>query len=197
MRIMRSSFYTNYSEFRFIDKLKQSLDLCQAFYFSVSFIKKPGLRLLAPNIEAAIARGAKGQIITSTYQNFTDIDSLVFFYDLANRYPNQFSCRLDRECFHDATGASVGFHSKGYLFEYADHNELLVGSSNITVYALLKNIEWDVSVIDEQDNETFSEAKQEFDYLWNKTLPLTRELIDEYKMRLFYSIESLLIKSQE
>ena len=186
---MRSSFYTNYSEFRFIDKLKQSLDLCQAFYFSVSFIKKPGLRLLAPNIEAAIARGAKGQIITSTYQNFTDIDSLVFFYDLANRYPNQFSCRLDRECFHDATGASVGFHSKGYLFEYADHNELLVGSSNITVYALLKNIEWDVSVIDEQDNETFSEAKQEFDYLWNKTLPLTRELIDEYKMRLFYSIE--------
>lgn len=186
---MKSSFYTNYSEIRFIDKIKQSLDLCQAFYFSVSFIKKPGLRLLAPNIEAAIARGAKGRLITSTYQNFTDIDSLVFFYDLANRYPNQFSCRLDRECFHDASGASVGFHSKGYLFEYTDHNELLVGSSNITVYALLKNIEWDVSVIDEQDNETFSEAKREFDYLWRRTLPLTRELIDEYKMRLFYSIE--------
>ena len=29
----------------------------KALYFSVSFIKKPGLRLLAPNIEAAIARG--------------------------------------------------------------------------------------------------------------------------------------------
>lgn len=26
-------------------------------FFSVSFIKKPGLQLLAPNIEAAIARG--------------------------------------------------------------------------------------------------------------------------------------------
>ena len=51
-------------------------------HFSVSFIKKPGLRLLAPNIEAAIARGACGRLITSTYQNFTDVDSLQFFYDL-------------------------------------------------------------------------------------------------------------------
>ena len=90
---MGSQFYTNYSDIKFIDKLKENIDLCQAFYFSVSFIKKPGLRLLAPNIEAAIARGAKGKLITSTYQNFTDVDSLVFFYDLAVRYPDRFSCR--------------------------------------------------------------------------------------------------------
>ena len=113
---MGSSFYTNYSEIKFIDKLKRNIDMCQAFYFSVSFIKKPGLRLLAPNIEAAIARGAHGQLITSTYQNFTDVDSLQFFYDLQTRYPDRFSCRLDRECFHDISGNAIGFHSKGYLF---------------------------------------------------------------------------------
>ena len=186
---MESHFYTNYSDVKFIDKLKGNIDLCQAFYFSVSFIKKPGLRLLAPNIEAAIARGAKGKLITSTYQNFTDVDSLVFFYDLAVRYPDRFSCHLDRECFHDAKGSVVGFHSKGYLFEFADRNELLVGSSNITVYALLKNIEWDVSVIEKDRTETFRAAKEEFDDLWQRTLPLTRDLIDEYKTRLFYSIE--------
>ena len=186
---MRSYFYTNYSDIKFIDKLKASIDLCQAFYFSVSFIKKPGLRLLAPNIEAAIARGAHGQIITSTYQNFTDVDSLVFFYDLAARYPDRFSCHLDRECFHDAKGSVVGFHSKGYLFEFNDHNELLVGSSNITVYALLKNIEWDVSIIEGQEAETFKDAKKEFDALWERTLPLNRDLIEEYKTRLYYSIE--------
>ena len=56
---MESQFYTNYSDIKFIDKLKENIDLCQAFYFSVSFIKKPGLKLLAPNIEAAIARGAR------------------------------------------------------------------------------------------------------------------------------------------
>ena len=186
---MESNFYTNYSDVKFIDKLKESLDLCQAFYFSVSFIKKPGLRLLSSNIEAAIMRGARGRVITSTYQNFTDVDSLVFFYDLASRYPDRFSCHLDSECFHDTKGAAVGFHSKGYLFEYADRTELLVGSSNITIYALLKNVEWDVSVVGKEENETFDSARKEFDYLWERTLPLTRELIDEYKTRLFYSIE--------
>ena len=186
---MESHFYTNYSGIKFIDKLKGNIDMCKAFYFSVSFIKKPGLRLLAPNIEAAIARGAKGKLITSTYQNFTDIDSLVYFNDLAARYPDRFSCHLDRECFHDAKGSVVGFHSKGYLFEFSDRNEVLVGSSNITVYALLKNVEWDVSVIERDRTETFSAAKKEFDDLWEKTLPLTRDLIDEYKTHLFFSIE--------
>ena len=186
---MESRFFTNYSEIKFIDQLKQNIDLCQSFSFSVSFIKKPGLRLLAPNIEAAIARGATGRLITSTYQNFTDVDSLVFFCDLAARWPDRFSCRLDMESFLDAKGMAVGFHSKGYLFEFADHNELLVGSSNITVYALLKNVEWDVSVIDAEENQTFAAAKKEFDYLWERTRPLTRDLIDEYKTRLYYSIE--------
>ncbi|MBR3052766.1 MAG: DUF3427 domain-containing protein [Firmicutes bacterium] len=207
---MQSTFYTNYTDQKFIDRLRRNLDTCTAFYFSVSFIKKPGLRLLAPNMEAALARGAKGVLITSTYQNFTDVDSLTWFYDLQTRYPDRFACHLDRECFEDMQGNKVGFHSKGYLFDFEDHNEVLIGSSNITVYALLKNIEWDVSVITDRDeilggnsvsgNEVNTEtaksqqdvyraAKREFGRLWQKTLPLTRDLIEEYKTRLYYSIE--------
>ena len=104
---MSDRFYTNYSDTKFIDKLKKCIDTCQKFYFSVSFIKKPGLRLIAPNIEAAIERGACGQIITSTYQNFTDIESLQFFYDLQIRFPDRFSCRLDKDCFFDSKGNIV------------------------------------------------------------------------------------------
>ena len=186
---MNSQFFTNYSEVKFIDKLKKNIDICESFYFSVSFIIKPGLRLIAPNIEEAIARGARGQVITSTYQNFTDIDSLQFFYDLQTRYPDSFACRLDKECFHDSRGNTVGFHSKGYLFEFSDHKEMIVGSSNITVYALLKNIEWNVSVSDQEEVTAYTEAKAEFDTLWKKTLPLSRELIDEYRTKLYYSVE--------
>ena len=185
---MESKFYTNYSETKFIDKLKRSIDSCTSFAFSVSFIKKPGLRLIAPNIEAALARGAKGKVITSTYQNFTDVDSLLYFLDLQNRYPNQFACHLERECFLDYSGNAVGFHTKGYLFEYLDHQELLIGSSNITVFALLKNIEWDVSVI-EDENLTYSAANAAFEELWKNTFRLSKDLIQEYKVRLFYSIE--------
>lgn len=186
---LKSKFYTNQTEIKFIDQLKHNLDLCRTFCFSVSFIKRPGLRLLASNIEAAIARGARGKIITSTYQNFTDIDSLQFFLRLQQQYPDRFACHLDRDCFHDLNGNTVGFHSKGYMFEFADHQELLVGSSNITVYALLKNVEWDVSVVEEGEGLTYAAAKREFDALWQQTLPLDQTLIDEYKTRLYYSIE--------
>ena len=185
---MQTEFFTNYSEVKFIDKLKRNLDLCRSFAFSVSFIKKPGLKLLTPNIEAALSRGAAGRLITSTYQNFTDIDSLQYFLRMQNEHPN-FSCHLDKECFVDQNCNSVGFHSKGYLFEFDDHCELLVGSSNITIYALLKNIEWDVSVVDNKDNLTFEAARKEYEYLWYKTKPLTQDLITEYRTRLYYSIE--------
>ena len=181
-----NEFYTNYTDTRFIDKLKHNIDECLSFSFSVSFIKKAGLKLIISNIDAALARGAKGKFITTTYQNFTDIESLEYFYNLSIKYPDQFECHLDKECFVDKSGNKYGFHSKGYLFKFHDHNELLVGSSNITVYALLKNIEWDVSIIDDRIYES---AKNEFSFLWDKTLPLTKELISEYRTKLYYSVD--------
>lgn len=186
---MSTSFYTNSSEVKFINKLRECIDLCNVFRFSVSFIKKPGLKLIAPNIKAALERGAHGQLITSTYQNFTDVDSLSFFRDLQVKYPDQFQCHLDKDCFYDHHGNAVGFHSKGYLFEFPDRNELLVGSSNITVFALLKNVEWDVSVIEEEQEGTYTAAREEFDVLWKCTLPLTTDLIEEYRAHLYYTIE--------
>ena len=92
---MTSQFYTKHSEQKFIDKLKENIGRCTSCCFLVSFIKKPGQKLLAPNLEAALARG---RIITSTYLNFTDLESLLFFYDLQSRYPDQLSGHLDREC---------------------------------------------------------------------------------------------------
>ncbi len=183
---MENQFYTNNSEVRFIDKLKQNIDTCSSFAFSVSFIKKAGLKLISPNIDAALARGAQGRLITSTYQNFTDVESLEYFLNLQAKYPGSFECHLDKDCFNDISGNKVGFHSKGYLFSLPDRNELLVGSSNITLYALLKNVEWDVSVTDENVIEA---SRQEFISLWAKTYPLSQDLISDYRTRLFYSIE--------
>ena len=71
---MQSQFLTNYTDTTFLEKIKDNLRKCTAFNFSVSFIKKAGLVLLFKDIEAAVERGAKGRIITSTYQNFTDIE---------------------------------------------------------------------------------------------------------------------------
>ena len=129
---------SNKTKTSFLDKVIRSLKECTAFYFSVSFIKKAGLVLLIDSIKNALERGAKGKLITSTYQNFTDIPSLEIFLNLMDKYDN-FECYLDYQNFTDG-----GFHSKGYLFEFSDHFEIIVGSSNITRFALLKNIEWNI-----------------------------------------------------
>ena len=91
---MQNQFLTNYTEITFLDKIKDNLRKCKVFSFSVSFIKKAGLVLLFKDIEAAVERGAKGRIITSTYQNFTDIESIKSFFALQNKYDN-FQCHLD------------------------------------------------------------------------------------------------------
>ena len=74
---MESRFLTNYTETTFLSTIQMNLRRCKSFAFSVSFIKKAGLVLLAKDISAAIERGAKGRIITSTYQNFTDVDDKI------------------------------------------------------------------------------------------------------------------------
>ena len=165
---MPNQFLTNYTEVTFLEKIKDSLRHCTAFNFSVSFIKKAGLVLLFKDIEAAVERGAVGRIITSTYQNFTDIESLKSFFALQSRCEN-FTCHLDHECFHDSGYMTLGYHSKGYLFEYDNRCEVIVGSSNITRYALLKNVEWDIAVSEEKTSKVFAEAMHEFEEKWAET----------------------------
>lgn len=176
-------FLTNKTSISFLQKLQDSLRKCTSFSFSVSFIKSAGLSLFKREVEEALDRGAKGKIITSSYQNFTDTTSLNIFLEWSKRYPN-FECHFDYACFGDN-----GFHSKGYLFEYEDSYEFLVGSTNITYFALLKNVEWNVSLYSKDKFSSLNDAYNEFEALWAKTLPLTDKLIEEYKMHLAFAIE--------
>lgn len=182
---MKPQFLTNYTETTFLDKIRENLRQCRSFCFSVSFIKKAGLVLLYKEIESALERGCTGRIITSTYQNFTDIESLKRFYSLMGRYPN-FQCHLDYECFHDSGYATLGYHSKGYLFAFDDHCEAIIGSSNITRYALLKNIEWNVVV---QDDSVYEQAMAEFESKWSATHPLNPDILNLYAKKLNFAIE--------
>ncbi|MBO7588109.1 MAG: DUF3427 domain-containing protein [Bacteroidaceae bacterium] len=185
---MESKFLTNYTDTTFLATIQSKLRICNSFCFSVSFIKRAGLVLLSSDIKAAIERGVKGKLITTTYQNFTDVESLKFFLELTNH--SNFECHLDFDCFYDEKNYSkYGFHSKGYLFEYGSESELIIGSSNITRYALLKNIEWDMLLKVPNDNNTVQQAKKEFCRLWDKTYPLDISLINKYAQRLNFAIE--------
>ncbi len=174
-----AEFLTNYTPESFLDRLRKNLAICETFNFSVSFIKRPGLRLIYTAIEDALKRGAKGRIITSTYQRFTDVESLLCFEKLSERYPD-FSCHLDYDNLLDQVGYFVlGFHSKGYLFSFADGTvETVVGSSNLTFRALTQNIEWDLV---SRSPSAYREAMSEFEDKWNRTQPLSEESIESYR----------------
>ena len=180
---MVNKFLTNYSNITFLNKIKDSLKKCKEFYFSVSFIKKAGLILIEDDIVDALNRGVRGRIITSTYQNFTDIESLKTFCGWMKEYKN-FTAHLDFNSFGDN-----GFHSKGYIFVFDDEKEVIVGSSNITRFALLKNIEWNVSISTNNDTLVFIDSKNEFDFLYTKTYELDDEIIKKYSYQLMYAIE--------
>jgi len=187
---MKSSILTNYTEDTFLATIQSNLRQCNAFSFSVSFIKKAGLDLLKNDIAAAVERGAKGKVITSTYQNFTDIESLRWFMNLASSASN-FECHLDDDSFYDIrTYSANGFHTKGYIFEFDERAEIIIGSSNITRYALLRNIEWDLVVNCPKDSEVYINSLREFDYLWNQTYKLDSERISIYSGKISYAIES-------
>lgn len=180
---MKESFLTNYSNDTFLQRLRDCFNKCSSFSLTVSFIKEAGLRLIQKEIESALNRGVKGRIITSTYQNFTDIPSLKIFKKWMETYPN-FSCHLDFNSFEDN-----GFHTKGYIFQTKNGYEFLVGSSNITRFALLKNIEWNVSLTRNKEDKIINEALLEFDSLWNKTNLLSEEIIKKYTTQIEYAIE--------
>ena len=180
---MKDTFLSNQTDIRFIDKVKECFEKCVSFSLTVSFIKEAGLILLKDSIESALKRGVKGQIITSTYQNFTDIPSLNIFLNWMSIYPN-FSCHLDHSSFDDK-----GFHSKGYIFQIDNHYEFLVGSTNITRFALLKNIEWNVLLTRNLDDLVMKTVLDEFNFLWDRTKKLDKNIIDIYRLQLNYAIE--------
>ena len=186
---MYSRFVTNYTDSTFLATIQANLRSCKKFFFSVSFIKKAGLVLIANDIKSALENGAEGRLITSTYQNFTDVESLNYFLKLTQGFKN-FECHLDDECFYDEKNYSAnGFHTKGYLFEFDDRCEIIVGSSNITRYALLKNIEWDLVVDCKKNDGSFLDAFKEFNALWNKTNVLSQDIIRLYAQKLNFAIE--------
>ncbi len=105
---------------------------------------------------------------------------------LQDQYPNQFQCHLDYHSILDKKEQPIGYHSKGYLFSLNNHKEVLIGSSNITHYALKRNIEWDLV---SEDPAVYEAAFNEFNVLWDKTEPLSDELIHKYSIQLDYAIE--------
>lgn len=162
---------TNQKNNTFFEELKNSLETCDRFYFSVAFINYSGLQLLLDLFSSLENRHVHGKIITSTYLNFTDIKSLRKLKDFHH---------IDTKIY--VADKYKGFHTKGYIFEYNDYFKIIVGSSNITQSALKTNVEWNIKYITKNKSEGFAlEIIEEFNELWDLTNVINEEFLTQYE----------------
>lgn len=153
---------------------------------AVSFIKTTGLRLLLPDLHAAVERGAAGdpsrvriRVLTSDYLDITDPEALRLLLLLQEQ-------GAEVRVFESGAG---GFHIKAYLFAgFSDQGELrgtaFIGSSNISQQALKEGMEWNYRV-DYPGDDGFLESRGRFEeiFLDSRTKPLTDAWIDQYETR--------------
>ena len=111
--------------------LRDELRRCNRFVFSVAFVSPRAIALLKQEL---VEFDGEGHIVTSDYLGF---NSPAAFAELLNLAALGIDVRLHR---------SDAFHPKGYIFDGPDTVTAMVGSSNLTENALVRNHEWNLKV---------------------------------------------------
>lgn len=161
------------------EELNQSLRECSIFYFNVAFMNYGGLQLFLNTLDECRMKGTKGNILTSTYLNFSDPKAFRKLQEFDN---------IELKVY-DATKNNKGFHSKAYIFEYEEHYKIIIGSSNMTQSALKSNIEWNVCLVQKKKDHFAVEIMNTFMKLWNSVEEITEDFIIRYEILLEQLLE--------
>ncbi|PKK95428.1 MAG: DUF3427 domain-containing protein, partial [Tenericutes bacterium HGW-Tenericutes-5] len=183
---IQPSLITNSKSNTFYEELKNSLNSCDRFFFSVAFINYSGLQLLLDIFADLEQNNIEGKIITSTYLSFTDVKSLRKLTTFNN---------IETKIY--IADSFRGFHTKGYIFEYEDYFKVIIGSSNITQSALKTNVEWNVRYITKNKTEGFAlEIIEEFNKLWDLTNEINEDFLFQYESFLTEVEKFVLLEKQ-
>lgn len=147
--------------------LQKELNQCESFWFSVAFITKSGLIVLKETLKELQNRGISGKILTTDYLVFNEPGALRELLGFSNLKVRVFT----RE----------HFHTKGYMFKDKEKYTFVVGSSNLTQFALKSSKEWNLKITSLEKGELIKETNAEFQLMWNHAQVLTEEWIAEYE----------------
>ena len=150
--------------------LEKELASCDSFSLSVAFITQGGLTPLLMVLDELKERGIKGRILTTDYFFMTDPKALKALSKLDNIDVRMYRSNKEGE----------GFHTKGYLFDHDNFLKIIVGSSNITQYALTTNKEWNLELSAEKGSKLATYVLSEFDSMFVKATSLN-EIYEEYR----------------
>lgn len=145
--------------------IREELRHCESFSFSVAFVSPRAIALLKQEL---VDYSGAGTIITSNYLGF---NSPAAFAELLNLQSIGISTRLH---------PSKAFHPKGYIFGHRDRLTGILGSSNLTENALVRNHEWNLKVSATRDSDLGAQFAQLTDSQWQESIPLSAEWIEDY-----------------
>lgn len=153
-------FMSNSGQEKVITLLDEELRGCDEFLMSVAFITPGGLTPLKMTLKELEKKGVKGRIITTDYLSFTDPKALDDLQKLKN---------IQLKMYRTAEG--VGFHTKAYIFKNGEITHIIMGSSNLTKDALMRNHEWNNKLVTTQDGDYRKQITSAFEDLWNQSDP--------------------------
>ena len=137
----------------------------------VSFLMESGVKMLLKDLDQAMNRGAKIRILTGNYLGITQPSAL---YLIKHELGEKVDLR-----FYSEKGRS--FHPKSYIFHYADHSDIYIGSSNISKSALTSGIEWNYRFSSQKDPENYEKFYQTFEDLFeNHSIVVDDEELKRY-----------------
>ena len=137
--------------------IEEELLHCDSFAISVAFITRGGITPLLQTLQELERKGIPGRILTTDYLCFSDPAALDTLANLSN-----IELRMYR-----TEQAGNGFHTKGYMFRKSEEYRFVIGSSNLTMDALTRNMEWNTKYVSTNRGEMAAQVLEEFDRLWN------------------------------
>lgn len=152
--------------------LRKNLKKCTSFTFSVAFVSPRAIALLKQELSEF---HGEGRIITSDYLGFNSPEAFSELLNLAR--PNKLSRgSIDVRLHHRSD-----FHPKGYVFHHRDNVTAILGSSNLTENALVKNHEWNLKVAAAHSSDLAGQINELLKSEVQDSDPLTAKWIEQYR----------------
>ncbi|GAA5498662.1 ATP-dependent RNA helicase DeaD [Lactiplantibacillus plajomi] len=151
--------------------LERELDHCSSFTFVIAFVTESALAALKVKLADLARHNIQGRILTADYLTFNA--------------PKAFQELLKFENIEVRIADSKAFHAKGYIFDHADeqYQSVIIGSSNLTSGALMRNYEWNVKFTSHDNGVLTDKLISEVEKEWDAAQPLTNKWIDQYRIR--------------
>lgn len=163
------SLISNDKDEKIISLLREELETCDEFIFSVAFITLGGLTLFLEEFKKLEEKNILGKILTGDYLTFTE--------------PKALKKLLSYKNINLKIANNNKFHPKAYLFRKGEIWTLIIGSANLTQSALTINFEWNLKVNSSENGKLIKSVLDKFYNIFNTSFLVNEDFLKLYEAK--------------